>query len=363
MTVATLWVFLPPDHGNALTACLVDKDGAVLKAGPIDTCLGDVFDQVIAVVAGVDVALAKLSVPQGMPAQMQTAAHLMIRDVVVAGTGSVAVAPRADQAGQRWTAQFDTALCDAVLERLAAYDLDPEAIVPAALLLPAAEDGAVRSGYYGLDIAQTSARGFAAEPDVMDMILSGQQPIDVMAPEALQQRLPQRPPLNLRIGARAKRDSAAFAPRWLKRSAIFALIAAFLWPALPLVDVFSYRSAIADLDAQTMRQIKAALPDAARIVNARAQLDERIAALGLSGGGEQIYGALVNATAQSAGIVVEQLSYDARQGLSATLIVGQQSQLDPLTQRLRSEGFFVDAGDIRITRDGPRAELVIKAQP
>ncbi|MEM7569301.1 MAG: type II secretion system protein GspL [Pseudomonadota bacterium] len=363
----TLWAFLPPEGTAAIAVLLIDAEGRVVSRDALETVNADDVETCIAVVPGVDVALATLAIPQGTAVQMEAAARLMLQDSVAGSKAqdAVAVSGSLDTEETRMVAQFGAGLCADVLERLGAYGFDPDVIVPAAALLPQPQQGCVRTAYFGLDIARTARRAFAAEPEVMDLILEAEGPAEVLEEGAFEDLITSsaQPLLNLRVGDFAKADASTFSLRWLKRSAILLAVAALAWPVLPIVDSVKYERATARLDAQTKEQVRAALPDAPRIVNARAQLRERMASLGLNGGPEDLLAALASAIQAQPGTTVQSLSYEPQQGMTVTVIIGDQTKLDQLIATLEKTGVAAQAQPIRVTRDGPRAQIVLKPSP
>lgn len=365
---ATLWAFLPPDQDGQISACVVSEAAAVVHRGLLEECLGHDIARSVAVIPGLDAALARLPLPKGTHLQMQTAGRLMMQDVVAAKSAELltGIARRTDDDNLRWVAQCPPATCQHALDALAPYGIAPDIVTLAASLLPAPSKGCVTADYMGIQIAKTQTRGFAAEPDVMAMILEAQDPIEILTEQAFEAAIVSAsqdlPDFNLRIGSLAKASASDLKIGWFKRSALFAVCAACLWPIVPAVDGIRYRSAVARLDAETRVQVKDALPNAPRIVNARAQLEERMQALGLRGGGERLLGLLITSLSQTNSPVVEALRYTPREGLSVTLIIADEDQLESLAQRLRRGGVTADTSAIRITRDGPRADIVIKAQ-
>ncbi|MEO0412708.1 MAG: type II secretion system protein GspL [Pseudomonadota bacterium] len=363
-----LWAFLPAGADEPVLAFVVDADGQIMRRGDAAQCASGDFEKCVAVVPGVGAALAFLGLPKGTTVQMEAAAKLMMQDIVAGEdtNAAVAVSSTAQDDGTRLVAHFDTAICEDVMTRLAACGLDPDVIVPAAALLPPPSQGSIRAAYLGVDIARSTTRAFAAEPAVMDYILEGEQPCERLDEAALSTHFVETarrlPSLNLRVGAYSKPDASRFSPRWLKRSAILLGVAALLWPALSLVQAFQYEQAAERLDLQVMERVRAALPDAPRIVNARAQLRERMSALGLRGGPEQLLGHLARAIESQPGTTTQSLVYGPQQGLTATLIIADQNRLDQLIATLKRAGVSAQAQPIRATRDGPRAELTLKAE-
>ncbi|MEM6683311.1 MAG: type II secretion system protein GspL [Pseudomonadota bacterium] len=363
MSAQTLWIFMPAKHGEAITARLYDAAGELVTRGPIEACLSEQPSRSIAVVPGVNVALIKLAVPAGTPAQMQTTARLLMRDDVATKPNHLTAVAQSADGGERWAAHFDAQVCADVLTALAQHGVDPDVVTPAALLLPDPAQGSTRSSYGPIDIARTSTRGFAAEAEIMDLILADQQPMETLADDVIPAHAARMAPaalLNLRVGQFAKRSAALVSQRWFKRAGVLTALAAALWPAMPLIEAYIYRREIDQLDARVAARVAAALPNAPRIVNARAQLDERLAALGLTGSGDQLYGALISAMQAAPNAAVEQLSYDQSAGLSARLIIADQRRLDPVVARLRAQNLSVDASEIRSTGSGPRASITIR---
>lgn len=365
---ASLWAFLTPEPDGEISACVVSSAGDIVARGSLQDCAAMEFQRSVAVVPGMDVALARLAVPQGTPVQMRAAGRLMMEDVVAIKDGAfdAAVATRGAADGLRWVAHFPAQLCTQVLEQLARFQLDPDVIVPAAVLLPAPEVGCVTSEYMGSAIARSQTRGFAAEADLLPLIIEAQGPAEEMDADALELAVvtasQQGLDLNLRVGTFEKASADRLQPNWLRRAAILAACAAVLWPLVPVIEAAKYDRATGALDTQTLEHVQAALPNAPRIVNARAQLDERLQALGLSGGPGQLLGTFTRVLSQNSAAVTESISASPRGGLTATLIIADQTQLEKIAQQLRSNALDVEAGAIRVTADGPRAQLIIRGQ-
>lgn len=364
-----LWAFLPLTDAEPISAVLANGGDGVQRYDDIAQAVDGDFDACVAVIPGIDVALAALCVPKGTAVQMQAAARLMLEDVVAGNDTEFTIAVSSDvfDDDARWVAHFDASLCQEVLSRLLTYGLDPDVIVPAAALLPNPIEGSLRAPYFGVDIARAKTRGFAAEPAVMDYILEAEQPCQRLNEATFQSHFLQSadtaPGLNLRVGTLSKTDASRFSFRWLRRAAVLLAIAAVLWPALSLVDAIKYERAARQVDLQAMERVRQALPNAPRIVNARAQLRERMSALGLRGGPEQLLAHLARAIQGQPGTTAESIVHAPGQGLTATLIIADQNRLDQLVSALQSAGVSAKAQAIRASRNGPRADLTIKAKP
>jgi general secretion pathway protein L len=121
---------------------------------------------------------------------------------------------------------------DLWLAELATAGLIPEALVPAALVLPAPASGAVLAELAGQALARTPDAAFAGEPEMV-AALAGSEP-EPLPDDALDAALLaawRDPPLNLRQGAYAPRRVSFFRlPDWvqLARMAAVAMLLGFL---------------------------------------------------------------------------------------------------------------------------------------
>ena len=121
---------------------------------------------------------------------------------------------------------------DLWLAELATAGLSPDALVPAALVLPARTTGAISGELAGQAIARAPDAAFAGEPELL-AALGGSAP-ETISPEALEAALLatwRDPPLNLRQGVYAPRRVSFFRlPDWrqLARMAAVAALLGFL---------------------------------------------------------------------------------------------------------------------------------------
>lgn len=130
---------------------------------------------------------------------------------------------------------------DLWLAELATAGLIPDALVPAALVLPAPRTGAVSGELAGQTLARTPEAAFAGEPELI-AALAGSEP-ESLSDGALETALLtawQMPPLNLRQGVYAPRRVSFFRlPDWrqLARMAAVAALFGFLILAVETVKL------------------------------------------------------------------------------------------------------------------------------
>lgn len=155
--------------------------------------------------------------------------HIAVGEGAAKDGGGILVATAAQTAMDLWLAELATA------------GLAPEALVPAALVLPAPTAGAVSGEVAGQPVARTVDAAFAGEPELV-AALAGSAP-EAISDAALEAALLDAwrdPPLNLRQGAYAPRRVSFFRlPDWtqLARMTAVAALLGFLILAVETVKL------------------------------------------------------------------------------------------------------------------------------
>jgi general secretion pathway protein L len=133
---------------------------------------------------------------------------------------TIVVATAAKAAMDVWLAELDTA------------GLVPDALVPAALVLPEPGNGAVTAELDGRPLARTRDAAFAGEPELLEALAGGEATrLDSSALDQALLAAWREPPLDLRQGSYAPRRVSIFRlPDWLQlaRMAALALLLGFL---------------------------------------------------------------------------------------------------------------------------------------
>ena len=219
------------------------------------------------------------------PAQALAAARLEAGGEPQDGTAlHIAVATTGDGTGILVATAATTAM-DLWLAELASTGLIPDALVPAALVLPAPTTGAVSGEVAGQPVARTADAAFAGEPELV-AALAGSEP-EGISDEALEAALLatwREPPLNLRQGVYAARRVSFFRlPDWLQlaRMAAVAALLGFLILAVETVKL--------SLDATAREQAALAkaqqrFPAAVDLASAQALAAAELARRGEGGG-------------------------------------------------------------------------------
>ncbi len=276
---------------------------------------------VIAVLPGEAVAVHFVTLPELAPAQALAAARLLAADVAGGGIAGTHVAIGARLAdGTRPLALVDAALLRGWLGELAAAGIDPDAVVPEALLLPLPDGDAIavhrapgRWVLHGAGIAT------AAEPVLAAMLAGGRVQIEVTAPLPWDAAGAPRLPIDLRQGDFARvqrwRPSPARLRRlgWLAVASLACTVAAeaaATWRATVAAD----RAALQRADAA-----RTVLPRGSDVSDPPAAVAARLAAIGGGGGFVAAATALSAAVERDPGASVTALGYTQGGGLVATI--------------------------------------------
>jgi general secretion pathway protein L len=221
------------------------------------------------------------------------------------------------------------------------HGLDPDIIVPAALLLPAPEEGFSRGIVGGAAVlrgtdlalsADMAAPGLIGDAPVTDI---HQGVVDGIAMAALD-----HPPLDLRQGDFAKRVRRTVDTRMLARIAVwcgFILLCSLL---IALIGITRQNLAASRLDAESLAQ--EVLPQATDVVQAETEMDAQLAARGAGGYAFTApTSGLFTAMQGAPGVSVTGLSRDPDGLLRATLAAAKAEEINIVLIALQAAGFTI----------------------
>ncbi len=282
------------------------------------------------------VTLFRAYLPGLAPAQARAAARLLAAECSAAPieTQHVAVGD-ADEEGMRWIALTD-------ISRMAAWVADdPDAVIPAPLLIPGPESGFIRAAI-GSEMILRGADVAAIDDPLLTPLLTGGAPVatlDEAAVEAAVAAAVETPPLNLRQGAFARKTSWQLEPAARKRLGILAGTLALLTLAVPLTHIIrlNHQSAVLDEKAAAMEQAELGGESA----------DTRLAALRGPGAGFAATLRAVKAAVQAtpnAELVTAAFETDGT--LSVNAHASAPAELEALRRRIEAAGFVVTAGAV-----------------
>ena len=296
----------------------------------------------VAVAPADAVTLHWAELPDRSHAQAVTAARMLAADASASAIGDLHVAVgREGDAIERPIGVVSALRMRGWLDELAANGIDPDAVLPAPMLLPRPEQGYLRADLGGEGVVRGATSGFADEARLTELVTGGVAP-QVVTRDALEAAIVAAvatPPLDLRQGAFARnvqRVDWALVRRlgWL----IAAIVAVTL--LITLVQLLTYASAAdaverrADLFARTGLARGEAVNDADRQLTAR--LDR------LRGGGmgfSRTAAAVFAAVRATPGTEVRTLDFDPSGTMRVTLALQNEGQILDLQRRLTASGF------------------------
>ena len=242
-------------------------------------------ERVIAIVPAADVTINWAELPGLAPAQARAAARLLAAENSIAPIDSLHIAIGSDEADRddRLIATVSAAHMAAWLARSQALGFDPDAMVPASLLVPRPETGYVRADVFGETIIRSHDSAFADEPGLTGLIV-GEAPIAAGSIAADLAAILADPPVDLRQGAFARSRRWQIDWALVKRLAAIGGGVALATLLITLTLILRYNADADRLDLRTRALAQSVVPDARDTPSAIAALDDRLA--GYRGGGK-----------------------------------------------------------------------------
>lgn len=294
----------------------------------------------VLVVPGAHVLAREIDVAGATPAQSRAAALATLAPELAAPADQLTCALGTPSGGRRIVLVASRARIDAWLSSAKAQGLAPDAILPDFMLLPVPEPGQAHIAARGEDVVVRSASSaFTCQRELAERLVTNLTlmtiDLEQAAANALRRGMIANAPNLLDGISRTTRKAPARAMIWPVAAAAAALVAA---TAAPWISAARINGATAELRNEGDAVARAALPDASRIVDARAQLRE--AALPH----ERTQKALTHATgileglAQTSGVQLSRLELGPDGAMHASLAASDLSQLQPLRDHIARLG-------------------------
>ncbi len=319
--------------------------------------------RVVGVVSAADTIVHVLAIPGLADAQARAAARLALADASLAApeTLHVAVGPEAD--GARTVLAIDAGRMTARMADWAEAGFDPDAVISAALVPPRPAPGMfVRADLGDYAVVRGTDAAFADDPVLTPLLATG--PIETLSRGDVEAALiaaSAHPEVDLRQGGFALRR------RWMADAShmrrIGWLVAACLATLLlvPIALLINLNWTAGALEARTRTQAQAVLPPGAVVMNPMAQLDARLGAIGLQGGGFLSLAGLVSrAVEATANTEIGSMSYTGDGGLKANIRANNPADVDALVAKLSAAGVIVSAGPVVAGQGAPTRELTVR---
>ncbi|MFD1611582.1 type II secretion system protein GspL [Sphingomonas tabacisoli] len=338
--MSTLVLFIAPD--DRLAGWWIVEDGAVVGRGDADDVLPDALpERVVAVAPAEAMTIHVAELGALAPQQAVAAARLLVAETSVVPVETQHVAVGAADGKDRTVAVIGNGRMSAWLESLQARGIDPDAVLPAPLLLPRPETGFVRAGVGGEIVLRGRSAAFADDPGLTGLLV-GDAPVEEVDVEPLVLAALDAPELDLRQGAFAKRRRFRVDWSHVRRLAMLGGAVVAVTLLIAVVQIVRYGFGADALDAEAEQVARTAVPDAGP--NAVSSMQARLAAR--RGGGlgfSATAGALMAAVKSVPNVELASLTFDPDGLLRATVLAPGAPEAEQLRARIHSAGLNVEA--------------------
>ncbi len=301
--------------------------------------LGAADDRVVAVLPGALAAVHRVELAGLTDKQARAAARLAIAEASLSPLEALHVAIGADEAGWRTVVAVEHDMMAATLAGLAAEGIDPDAVVPATLLLARPEDGTVRAAVAGETIVRGGSSAYAEEAGLEGLL--GDAPRELTPAEVADGMAVAvaTPEVDLRQGGFAR--SRRWAIDWVVARRLGRLAALLLVLTLAI-------------EAVTLMRIDRAAKRIERANAAAGAAPASPRALPLAG-------LAVAAVAATPETEIGALSVDGAGALRLTVRGRSAAALDQLQARFAGSGLKLSAGPTTMTDGRASRELTLGA--
>ncbi len=333
------------------------EQGAIAKRGSVEALHDEEFraisadagESTLALLPSSETAIYCSSWPDLTLAQAAAAANAetLAKAMGARDDTHVASAPNLGEGGVTETISASTsaAYLSHWLDELALADIDPDAVTPAGLILPASDQSAHRA-VIGDDIVIRSADMVFSDEETLRSVLLGDSEITDLTAEQLETQLLAafaRPPLNLRQGIFAKKRQLKWLTRQqIKRLSQMAAAIMLLVLAGFLVEIVKYHISEDQVRSEALAEAQEIFPNAADISGAEQMADAELQSRGM---GQRMFTvpavALFNAIDPIPSISARNLSYQADGVVTVTLAAPRKEDIDTVLLQLQREGYQV----------------------
>jgi general secretion pathway protein L len=357
--VSTLILFIAPD--DRLHSWWIARDGRVAERGVAETVLPDALPpRVVAVAPAGAMTIHAAKLGSLTTQQARTAARLLVADTSVAPVETQHVAVGEADGPDRSVAVIGNGRISAWLESLQVRGIDPDAVLPAPLLLPRPDQGFTRAVFGGETVLRGRSAAFADEPGLTELLV-GEAPVEDLDAEPLILAALDAPELDLRQGPFAKRRRFHLDWALARRLAGLAGAIAAVTLLIAIVQIVRYGFAADALDAEAGAVARRAVPDAGG--NPISTLQSRLAARrGAGMGFTATSGALLSAVQAVPSVELASLSFESDGMLRATVLAPGAAEAESLRARLRARGLSVEATPFTAENGRIRGEFRIGAR-
>ncbi len=321
-------------------------------------------ERIVAIVPAHDSIVHSLALPDLTDAQARGAARIAIGETSMVPIDDLHIAVGPDKGGTRATVAIDRMVLAMHLATLAEAGFDPDAMIPAALVLPCPDIGFVRAEIGDETVLRGHDAAFADDPALTPLLVRGDVvPLDAAATEAAIVAAVAHPPLDLRQGAFAKRRNWGAESVQLRRIAWLAAACLVVVLITPIAFLINMNMAASRIEAQSIAAAQSALPPGTAVTSPVAQIEARLAESGSAGAS---FMALAAAAAKAVEVTpsaeLGAMTFDSASGLKVTIRATAPAELAQIEARLTAAGFAVEPGPV-VTSPGKAArDLTVRAR-
>ncbi len=325
----------------------------------------DAARRVLAIAPATCVALHWLAMPDLTPRQAGVAARLKVADEAAAGSDELHVVAGAHRPGDGAVAVavVDRAVMADWLDWCSRHRLDPDVIVPAALLLPAPETDTVhRAAVAGPFVFRGHDSGWQADEDLDALLIGGDEVVDVdeVALDGAVVAAFDAPVINLRSGEFAKRRRGVDR-RMITRVVVILLLCGLLELLIAGATVLRYSVAADGLDDQARALAAPAVPAGTAVDQIVPALDD---ALARRGSGPNAFGVpaagLYAALSAAPSAVIGGLTFSPDGTLGADVSAPTIEELNGVLLALQRDGFTVSYTNAQGTNGRQAIALTVR---
>lgn len=250
-----------------------------------------------------------------------------------------------------------------ILDWAQGQGLDPDIILPAGALLPVPDQGFVRADLADMALVRGQAGVACAHTPWMQPFYEA-GPVEAWPAGRIEAALIaalERPPVNLRTGAFARRRRGEVDARWLRHMGMLAGVILLLSVSISLALIARYYWSASRLDARTVEMARAYAPNARDAVDAAAQIDQQVAGKGGAFAFSGPLAGLMQAMRPVPGVSLTQLSLGEDGLLHATLAAARAEDINAALLSVQGAGFKITASSS--TDPGGRVLAEITVRP
>lgn len=338
--MSALILFIAPD--DRLHGWWIVENGAVTARGDADDVLPtELPERVVAIAPAEAMTIHVAELGALATQQARTAARLLVAETSVAPIETQHVAVGVADGADRSVAVIGNGRIAGWLQSLQTFGLDPDAIVPAALLPPRPDHGFIRARIGGETVLRGRSAAFAEEAGLTDLLVAD-APIEDLDPEPLLIAALDAPELDLRQGPFARRRRFQLDWALVRRLAMIGGAVVAVTLLIAIVQIVRFGFGADALEAQTEAVARKAAPDAGPdpIASMQARLGAR------RGGGfgfTATAGALIDAIRAAPNVELSSLTFDSDGLVRATILAPGADDAEALRARLRAGGLKVEA--------------------